>query len=98
MLWCSLIKWWIKFKITVKVQQHSLLESRRVAVDAASAQVVDKGQVFGDVRHRPATEEAVQQALVPSWQSNKDTLLNSPKLISNGKKRKKKNQQEKDRK
>lgn len=47
-------------------QQHSLSESRRVAVDAAGAQVVDEGQVFGDVRRRPATEEAVQQALVPS--------------------------------
>lgn len=47
-------------------QQHSLLEGRQVAVNTAAAQVVDKGQMFGDVGHWPATEEAVQQALVPS--------------------------------
>lgn len=46
---------------------HSLFESREVGVDGAGAEVVDKRQVFPDVSHRPAAEEAVQQALVPSW-------------------------------
>lgn len=47
-------------------QTHSLLESREVAVDGAGTEVVDKWQVFMDIFHRPATEERVQQALVPS--------------------------------
>ena len=50
---------------------HSLLESREVAIDGAATEVVDKWQVFTDVFHRPAAEEAVQQALVPSWQQQK---------------------------
>lgn len=52
-------------------QTHSLLESREVAVDGAGTEVVDKWQVFMDIFHRPATEERVQQALVPSWQQIK---------------------------
>lgn len=48
------------------MQTHSLLESRQVAVDGAATEVEDKRQVFADVCHRPATEEAVQQALVSS--------------------------------
>lgn len=47
-------------------QSHSLLESREVAIDRAATEVVDKWQVFTDVFHWPAAEEAVQQALVPS--------------------------------
>lgn len=67
MFGCRFIRWGIESKVTVKgAQQHSLSESRRVAVEAAGAQVVDEGQAFGDVRRRPAAEEAVQQALVPS--------------------------------
>lgn len=45
---------------------HSLLEGRQVAVDRAATDVVDKRQMFADVCYRPAAEEAVQQALVPS--------------------------------
>lgn len=47
-------------------QTHLLLESREVAVDGAGTEVVDKWQVFTDVLHRPAAEERVEQALVPS--------------------------------
>lgn len=44
---------------------HSLSEGGEVAVKGASAEVVDKREVFADVLGRPAAEEGVQQALVP---------------------------------
>lgn len=51
-------------------RSDSLLESREVAVDGAGTEVVDEGQVFADVVHRPRAEERVQQTLVSSWKQH----------------------------
>lgn len=62
-IYCTYIYIYIEIE---RERTHWLLESREVAVDGAGTEVVDKRQVFTDVFHRPAAEERVQQALVPS--------------------------------
>lgn len=58
-----LIDWLIQLK-PLPLQIHSLLKSGEVGVGSTACEVVDKGQVFANVSHWPATEEAVQQTLV----------------------------------
>lgn len=43
-----------------------LFERRKVGVDGDAAEVVDEGQVLGNVRCGPAAEEPVQNPLVSS--------------------------------
>lgn len=45
---------------------HSLFKSWQVGVDGDAAEVVDKGEVFGNIRCRPGVEVTVENPLISS--------------------------------
>jgi hypothetical protein len=46
---------------------YVLFECRKVCVEGDAAEVVDEGEVLGDVCRGPAAEEPVQNPLVSPW-------------------------------
>ena len=57
---------------------HILFERRKVRVEGDAAEVVDEGEVLGDVRRGPAAEEPVQNPLVSPCRGTATNGSNPP--------------------
>ncbi len=55
------------------VNSHSLLECWEIGVDGNAAEVVNERKVFWNVCRCPIAEEAVENALIPTWRKQDKT-------------------------